>query len=344
MRATGYWDIKQRVMRPFNLSQIARVALVAPPAVRLGSIGILLDCLEMTRSHIWRQYSAIDDLSAADKFDVSRIRLVSVDGRPPRTEGGFAFPVDGGLGDEAYDIVAIADHATSDQHYTLDEPLPAWVRRQHTRGAVVASCGASVAFLAASGICDGLTVSAPPFLVSRLAARWPAVRFEGGRDTSESENVLSGRGGLADFVVASRLVEVITSRNTARWLDGQLGLSISHQPGHSAADDLFKQAQEWMADRYSQPIRIEEMATALGVDRRTLHRHFVKAAGQSPIAFLQSLRIEAAKRMLERTSFPIERIGALVGYADAAFFRETFRRSTSKNPRDWRRSSRASQP
>jgi transcriptional regulator GlxA family with amidase domain len=124
------------------------------------------------------------------------------------------------------------------------------------------------------------------------------------------------------------------------WIMRQL--SVSPDGACGVPDSLLERAQDWLADRFSQPIRIEELAAAIGVDRRTLHRHFVKGTGQSPIAFLQSLRIEAAKRMLERTSFPIERIASLVGYTDAGFFRGTFHRSTGKNPRRWRLDSRSS--
>src|SRR5512145_1731598 len=75
----------------------------------------------------------------------------------------------------------------------------------------------------------------------------------------------------------------------------------------------------------------------LALPERTFKRGFRKATGYPPIAYVQNLRIEEAKRRLERTDHPIDEIGWTVGYEDPAFFRRLFRRIPRLTPGDYRR-------
>jgi transcriptional regulator GlxA family with amidase domain len=70
---------------------------------------------------------------------------------------------------------------------------------------------------------------------------------------------------------------------------------------------------------------------------RTFKRRFTAASGLAPIAYVQRLRIEDAKRRLERTETPIDEIGWQVGYEDPAFFRRLFRRTTGLAPGAYRK-------
>jgi transcriptional regulator GlxA family with amidase domain len=74
-----------------------------------------------------------------------------------------------------------------------------------------------------------------------------------------------------------------------------------------------------------------------GIPQRTLKRRFKAATGVTLIAYLQNLRIEEAKRLLESSEVPVEEIGAEVGYADASFFRRLFKRLAGLTPGRYRR-------
>ena len=333
-------------MRPAGLQQVAQVAIVAPPFARLGSVGALLDGFEMTRAHIRRQYGAVDILPAADRFEVSRVRIVSMDGAPVKTEGSIAVSAEAFPGSADFDVVAIADHARSGEGGLPAARFAAfesWLVRQHERGAIIAACGASLVHILRSGLADRSRLAAAPWLASELRRQWPHAVFDTESRILADGRILSGRGGAADHDLARSLVEAVTSRNTGRWLGAQLGLDTASAGLGHAPGSLLELAQEWLANRYSQPVRIEDLSRALGVSRRTVHRHFVRGLGLSPIDSLQSLRIEAAKRMLERSAFSVERIAALVGYADTAHFRAAFRASTGLSPRKWRLRERQSQ-
>lgn len=83
-----------------------------------------------------------------------------------------------------------------------------------------------------------------------------------------------------------------------------------------------------------EPVIYGELTTRPG---RTFKRRFKRATGYSPIAYVQHLRVEEAKRRLERTSEPIDKISWSVGYEDPAFFRRLFKRTTRITPGAYRR-------
>lgn len=70
---------------------------------------------------------------------------------------------------------------------------------------------------------------------------------------------------------------------------------------------------------------------------RTFKRRFTAATGLAPIAYVQRLRIEDAKRRLERTDAPVDDIGWRVAYEDGAFFRRLFKRTTGMAPGAYRK-------
>jgi transcriptional regulator GlxA family with amidase domain len=96
-------------------------------------------------------------------------------------------------------------------------------------------------------------------------------------------------------------------------------------------------AQEWLATNFSVGSPVEEVIRRSGLAERTFKRRFTKATGFAPINYVQRLRIEDAKKRLERTDDPIDEIGWRVGYEDAAFFRRLFKRTTGLAPAQYRR-------
>ncbi len=320
-------------MGPHRLSQVANVAIIVPPRARMGSVGQLLDSLEMVRSHVQQQYGAIDILPASDRFGVVEVRLLGCAQGSVRTEGGVLLETVGMLDAASYDVIMVADHVPMEQ-VSLVELMP-WLRLQADRGSMIAASGTGVEVLAACGLLDNRRAAAPLWLVGELQSRFPAVCFEEGARVVRDRDMITCVGGAAEAELAVMVVEAIASRNTALWLARRLSLPET-EPEIAGPDVLLVRAQNWLAERFSQPVRIDDLARAMEVNRRTLHRHFVRGLGMGPVEYLQHLRLEAAKRMLERTPFTIDRIAALVGYTDTGYFRFAFRRATGINPRGWR--------
>jgi transcriptional regulator GlxA family with amidase domain len=74
-----------------------------------------------------------------------------------------------------------------------------------------------------------------------------------------------------------------------------------------------------------------------GIPQRSFKRRFKNATGHAPIDYIQRLRVEEAKRRLERTDAPVDEISWQVGYEDPAFFRRLFKRLTGVTAGAYRR-------
>jgi transcriptional regulator GlxA family with amidase domain len=108
-------------------------------------------------------------------------------------------------------------------------------------------------------------------------------------------------------------------------------------PPRDHGDAVIAEVQDWLRTHHSVANPIAEMVRHSGLAERTFKRRFTEATGVSPIAYVQRLRIEEAKRRLERTQSSVDEISWQVGYEDPAFFRRLFRRVTQLSPGDYRK-------
>jgi transcriptional regulator GlxA family with amidase domain len=224
-----------------------------------------------------------------------------------------------------------------------------WFKAMHKRGALLCSACSGIFLLAETGLFDGVETTVHFGYARTFAATFPKV-------PSNPERVL---------VVGGRREELITSGASMTWHDLVLYL-ISRHAGATAAqtiarafalqwhqdglapyivfegrndhgDRAIQTAQDWLAKHSSVTNPIEGMVKRAGLTERTFKRRFTAATGLSPIAYVQRLRIEDAKRRLERTETAVDEIGWQVGYEEPAFFRRLFKRLTSLTPGAYRR-------
>lgn len=130
--------------------------------------------------------------------------------------------------------------------------------------------------------------------------------------------------------------------------NGRRGLTIMDHlvhPGHMQphrgksdhGDAEIEGAQQRLAKHFSVANPVEEVVKRSKLAMRTFKRRFTQATGMTPIAYVQRLRIEDAKRRLERTDAAVYEISWRVGYEDAAFFRRLFKRTTGMTPGAYRK-------
>ncbi len=109
------------------------------------------------------------------------------------------------------------------------------------------------------------------------------------------------------------------------------------QADKSHGDGDVLASQEWLIEHFAVSSPVEEMVRRSGLSERTFKRRFRKATGHSPLSYVQHLRVEEAKRQLERGDQPIEEIAWSVGYEDPSFFRRLFKRLVGLTPGVYRR-------
>jgi transcriptional regulator GlxA family with amidase domain len=212
--------------------------------------------------------------------------------------------------------------------------------RMHRQGALLCSACSGIFLLAETGLFDGHRATVHWGYAQQFAKTYPRIR-------SEPERVL---------IAAGEREALITSGASTSWHDLVLYLIVRHVGATAAqaaarffalqwhrdglapyivfegrrdhGDAAVAEAQDWLTSHFSVASPVEEMVRRSGLAERTFKRRFTEMTGLAPIDYVQRLRVEDAKRRLERTEAPIDEIGWRVGYEDAAFFRRLFKRLT----------------
>jgi transcriptional regulator GlxA family with amidase domain len=224
-----------------------------------------------------------------------------------------------------------------------------WLSEMHTQGAMLCSACSGVLLLAETGLLDGSEATIHWAYGRTFRRNFPNVRLR-------LEKVLMVTGERQQFVMSgasaswhdlvlylvARLVgppvaQAIAKFMLLQWhMEGQAPYVVFQKPTDHE-DAAVLDVQQWLDDHFSVASPVDEMVKRSGLAERSFKRRFKKATGYSPIAYVQSLRVEEAKRRLERTSAPIDEIVWNVGYEDPAFFRRLFKRTTGITPGAYRR-------
>ena len=152
-------------------------------------------------------------------------------------------------------------------------------------------------------------------------------------------------GVTAAADVSLYLVEKLCGHEVAVQTAKSLLLSMprTHQSGYAVLplspahdDDRIRAVESELKERFCEPLSNEYLAGRAGMSERTFLRRFKAATGRVPAAYLQAVRVETAKAMLERDSTPVQSIATAVGYLDVSFFRMVFKRLTGMTPAEYR--------
>jgi transcriptional regulator GlxA family with amidase domain len=109
---------------------------------------------------------------------------------------------------------------------------------------------------------------------------------------------------------------------------------VRQQP-HS--DAVVRACESWLQEHFREPGAVARVVAHARVPERTLKRRFKHATGLALIDYLQNLRIEEAKRLLESSDRAVDEISCEIGYEDASCFRRLFKRRTGVAPAQYRR-------
>lgn len=227
--------------------------------------------------------------------------------------------------------------------------LVEWLRAMHERGAVLCSACSGIFLLAETGLFDGRDATVHFGYARAFAVAYPAVPIHPDRvlvvSGTREELVSSGASmswhDLVLYLIA-RWAGATAAQEVARmfalqWHQEGLTPYIVFEGRHDHDDGDIRTAQQWLASHFSVANPVDEMIRRSRLAERTFKRRFAQATGLTPLVYVQRLRIEDAKRRLERTEASVDDISWQVGYEDPAFFRRLFRRTTGLAPGDYRR-------
>jgi len=279
-------------------------------------------------------------------------QIVSVDGAVMKTSTGVQISPQGTLAamTDADIIFVPSVLIASGAEFGRSNPeVLAWMKTAHANGArVVSSCTGSFV-LAEAGLLDGRESTTHWAFVEPMRQEYPKVKVRGDRiivAADEDGKIVTAGGATSWTDLVLYLVGRFVSQEDARRL-AKMSLFDWHHQGqnpyarlvtNSQRDDAAIHAvQEWIALNYAEPDIVTAMTARTQLSDKTFARRFKAATGYAPLEYVQRLRVEESKQLLETTSEAIEAIGEKVGYMDSASFRRLFRRLVGESPAEYRR-------
>ena len=211
----------------------------------------------------------------------------------------------------------------------------------HEQGVILASICSGAFLLAETGLLNGKEATTHWGLCRRFTEQFPEVRVKASRTVVDQKSLLSSGGTTAGGDLALYLVRKYCGDHMAKQCARVLLLDpcrSSQQPYNDLTmqidhgDSEISQVQEWLDGNYFREVTVAGLANISRMSRRTFERRFKKATGRTPLRYLQEVRLEKAKALLETGDYTFETITNEVGYGDPSTFRRMFLKSTGLPP------------
>ncbi|PZU58095.1 MAG: AraC family transcriptional regulator [Sphingobium sp.] len=276
-----------------------------------------------------------------------RVRTVAPGGGQVKSPYGLSLHAEARLDDIAQTDIIIVPTSGMDLDAKLAEnrALIPWLRRHHDQGAYIVGVCMGSAYLAEAGLLDGRIATTHWAVSDDLSRRYPDVLWRPDLFVTEDSRVVCSGGVCGSIDVSLYLVEKFCGHDIAVQCAKALLLPMPRilQSGYAMLpvsqphdDACIRAVEEHMQARYRDNLSTQMLAALAGLGTRTFVRRFKAATGRVPAEYLQALRIQAAKAMLEKDNASIQSIATATGYNDVAFFRALFKRSTGMTPADYR--------
>ena len=322
-----------------------RVCLVAIPEVMASTLLGLYDVLNSF--HLLATYG--DGLAARAQF---KAEIVATTAGPLSSASGVRVEAMRSIEQiDSADVIIIPSVLVAGGEWQQGRypALVEWLTKMHKAGTQLCSTCSGVLLLAETGLLDGKDATIHWMYAQTFRRNFPNVRLRLERALvaagKRQEFLMSGAStawhDLILYLIAQHAgptaAQMVAKIFAFQWHADGFSPYVVFEPVTEHGDAAIQKAQSWLSRHFSVANPIEQAARVSAIPERTFKRRFKSATGHAPIDYVQRLRIEEAKRRLERTRAPVDEIGWNVGYEDPAFFRRLFKRVTGVTAGAYRR-------
>lgn len=243
-------------------------------------------------------------------------------------------------------IVPSVPDACVEDGAPLSPALIAALRDAYDAGARMVSLCTGAFALAEAGLLDGRRATAHWMHAAQLAERYPKVQVDASVLYVDDGDVLTSAGLTAGLDLCLHLVRRDLGAQVANELARRMVVA-AHRAGGQAQfipmavagtdDEGIGPVLDWARARLDRPLTVQDLARRAAMSPRTFYRRLQAATGTTPVQWLLNERLGQARRLLESTDLPIERIGELTGLGTANNLRHHFLRHVGIPPSEYRR-------
>jgi transcriptional regulator GlxA family with amidase domain len=242
-------------------------------------------------------------------------------------------------------ILPSAGGKVFDRLLKSQRPVCSWLVEQWQGGAWLAANCTGTFVLAETGLLDGRIATTTWWLAEQFRSRFPSVVLQLQPIITECDRLICAGASASYLLQMVRVVDrfsgpVIASQCTKSML---IDVSQTSQTPYlpllthkEHSDSIVHRAQRWLEKNMAREILISELSSEVATSERTLIRRFKAALNQTPLGYLQDMRIEAARTFLETGDLSISVIAGRVGYSDTSSFSRLFKERMGLSPGAYR--------
>lgn len=274
-----------------------------------------------------------------------RVRTASLDGGPVRTSSGLTLVPDGSLAGapEPHTLIVPGGEGTR----RPDPRLVEWLRAGAPRARRLVSVCTGAILLARAGLLDGRRVTTHWAYCETLARHHPAVEVDPEPIFVRDGDVATSAGVTAGIDLALALVEEDLGRDAALTVARHLVVFL-RRPGNqaqfsaqlaaqTARREPLRDVQQWISEHPAGDLSVESLAARAALSPRHFARAFQAETGMTPGRYVDRVRLEHARRLLEDTADGVEEISRASGYGTPEAMRRAFLRTLGASPAEYRR-------
>lgn len=233
-----------------------------------------------------------------------------------------------------------------DMQIQLNQILIQWMKEQRIQQhSEIASLCRGAFLLAETGLMHGKSCATHWLTHDLFKRRYPEIELIPEKVINEDNGIYSSGGAYSFLNLLLYLIEKYYGRETAIWcskvseiefdrLDQNQFVIFNGQKDHDDAD--IKAIQEYIEEHFTEKIGVEQLAGQIATSSRNFVRRFKKATNNTPIEYIQRVRMEAAKKQLESTTSTVHQVMWSTGYSDDKTFRKLFKRYAGLTPLAYR--------
>ncbi|HEU5291709.1 MAG TPA: helix-turn-helix domain-containing protein [Cyclobacteriaceae bacterium] len=274
------------------------------------------------------------------------IEIITRDGKPVISFNGIPIRPSGSILSSRFDLIYVPGFLADPLEVLASEKIMIdWLRKQGKKAVTLtAACNGNL-LLAESGVLHGKQATTHWSLKDFFENRYPDIQLTPEKIVVDEGDTISAAGVTAYNNLALHLVAKFASAEVAAYcskvflVDSGRKLQtpyLIYSAPKNHGDDEIKKIQEWMEVNFEKPFTLESVLRKSSLGVRTMIRRFKRATGDTPLEYLQRIRIEKAKRYLETTSKTFSEITWDVGYNDISSFQRLFKTNTRLTPREYR--------
>jgi transcriptional regulator GlxA family with amidase domain len=279
------------------------------------------------------------------------VQLASVGGKPIRCQNQLLLNVHCAVKElQQPDIFIITSIHDVDASLSQHRFMVKWLQERHGEGTALASICTGAFLLAETGLLDGKQATTHWSMADRFRKRYRRVNLKSEKLVISSGNLYcSGGAGsstdLAYFLLEKHFGHQLASRTAKHFIHDFRRISQHAYAIYDAKTDhndiQVLKTQRWISQHLHEPLRITELSRIACMSARTFERRFKKATGDTPMVYLQRIKVELAKQQLETTNFSFDEIAYRLGYMNSGSFRKLFVRWVNLLPSQYRERFRA---